>query len=127
LRSGRSRDYRGESTCLKALNDSARRIAKIGELPVNPAAVAHVVIVRRRPGKGLARRCRGRNSRDGARTAGVGAAEWRHLQTSLNAISTDPADGRQMKGNYTACALFNPAPRHEAEAAIKRYAMSCDL
>jgi uncharacterized protein YegJ (DUF2314 family) len=36
-------------------------------------------------------------------------------------------EGTQMKGNYTACVLFKQAPREEAEAAIKRYGMSCDL
>lgn len=36
-------------------------------------------------------------------------------------------DGKQMKGNFTACVLFKQAPRQEAEAVIKRYGMSCEL
>jgi uncharacterized protein YegJ (DUF2314 family) len=36
-------------------------------------------------------------------------------------------DGGEMKGNYTACSLFRRAPRQEAEAAIKRFGMSCEL
>ena len=36
-------------------------------------------------------------------------------------------DGGEMRGNYTACSLFRRAPRQEAEAAIKRFRMSCEL
>jgi uncharacterized protein YegJ (DUF2314 family) len=36
-------------------------------------------------------------------------------------------DGTDMKGNYTACELFRREPRREAEAAIKRFRMSCEL
>ena len=36
-------------------------------------------------------------------------------------------DGADMKGNYTACELFRREPRREAEAAIKRFRMSCQL
>jgi uncharacterized protein YegJ (DUF2314 family) len=36
-------------------------------------------------------------------------------------------DGDRMKGNFTACALFRRVPRQEAEAAIKRFGMSCEL
>jgi uncharacterized protein YegJ (DUF2314 family) len=36
-------------------------------------------------------------------------------------------DGGDMKGNYTACSLLRRAPRQEAEAAIKRFRMSCEL
>jgi uncharacterized protein YegJ (DUF2314 family) len=35
-------------------------------------------------------------------------------------------DGNRMKGNFTACALFKRVPRQEAEAAIKRFGMSCE-
>ena len=35
--------------------------------------------------------------------------------------------GDRMKGNFTACALFRRVPREEAEAAIKRFGMSCGL
>ena len=36
-------------------------------------------------------------------------------------------DGNQMKGNFTACALFRRVPRQEAQAAIKRFGMACEM
>ena len=36
-------------------------------------------------------------------------------------------DGDKMKGNYTACALLNPASKREAEEFKKRFGLDCDF
>ena len=36
-------------------------------------------------------------------------------------------DGNRLQGNFTACVLLKRVPRQEAEAAIKRFGMNCEL
>jgi len=36
-------------------------------------------------------------------------------------------DGTRLQGNFSACVLLKRVPRPEAEAAIKRFGMSCEL